>query len=78
MKQEMCEPVGITPKPALPPHINTSWLQSYGLNYAEFQVKFAIAVLSDETSWTYEKKKKLTDDFKHRLMVELWDRYKRM
>jgi hypothetical protein len=74
----MCEPVGLTPKPDLPPHINTSWLRSYGLNYAEFQVKFAIAVLSDESNWTSEEKKKLTDDFKRRLMVELWQRYNQM
>jgi hypothetical protein len=74
----MCEPVGLTPKPALLPHNNKSWLQSYGLNYAEFQVKFAIAVLSDENGWTYQEKKKLTDNFKQRLMVELWQRYKQM
>jgi len=76
--QTMCEPIGLTPNPAFPPHINTSWLQSYGLNYAEFQVKFAIAILSDESGWTPEQKLKLTENFKRRLMVELWQRYKQM
>jgi hypothetical protein len=74
----MCEPVGLTPKPVLPPHINTSWLQSYGLNYAKFQVMFAIAILSDESKWSAEKKEKLTNDFKSRLVVELWQYYSQM
>jgi hypothetical protein len=39
---------------------------------------FAIAILSDESKWSAEKKEKLTNDFKSRLVVELWQYYSQM
>jgi hypothetical protein len=77
----MDEPIGLTPRPAFPEHINASWLQSWGLNYAGFIVKAAGEAILESPfpkKWTFDRKKRKTAEYRRFLIVELWKHYHKM
>lgn len=75
----MDEPVGLTPKPAFPPHISASWLQAFGLNYGGFIVSAASEAILENPhhprKWTFDRKRKKAAEYRAFLMRELWKHY---